>query len=240
MKEHFHFTFSHIREYFEKALTNNYQIITCRDYSAYKEELSYKTRLLINRVDIDLSPKKAKRLAMMFNDLGIKATFFVRLHANEYNPFAFENYRILKYIRDSGHEIGYHSEVIEESVIWNEPADECLQRDIHILNSMLGINIQGVASHGGLTELNNLDFWKERRPADFGLLYEAYDRHPEFNLFYDAIYVSDANWTTWKCYNQGTLIDGDTRTLGEHIEAGHDLIYTLIHPATYFDQHFYE
>ena len=33
---------------------------------------------------------------------------------------------------------------------------------------------EGVASHGGMTGLNNLDFWKDREPSDFGLTYEAY------------------------------------------------------------------
>ena len=83
---------------------------------------------------------------------------FVRLHAPEYNLFSFENYRILKYIQKSGHEIGYHSEIIDQSAIWKESADDCLLRDIDILNRLIETNIQGIASHGGLTGLNNLTF----------------------------------------------------------------------------------
>ena len=105
---------------------------------------------------------------------------------------------------------------------------------------MLCINIEGVASHGGMTGLNNLDFWREKKPTDFGLLYEAYDKQPEFNLFQESFYVSDSNWTSWKCYQNGILRPDDKRTLGEHSFDGHKIIYSLIHPETYYDNHCYE
>lgn len=238
-KEGFQFTFANIEHYFNESLENGYDVITCRDYIQYKA-LGCKHKILVNRVDIDVSVKKAKVLADIFNRLKIKGTFFIRLHADEYNPFAFENYNILKFIRDSGHEIGYHSEVCDQAAIWNESADDCLRRDLDVLNTMLSIKVFGVASHGGMTGLNNLDFWKNKSPADFGLLYEAYDKQPEFNLFNDSWYVTDSCWTYWKCYNKGVLEQNDKRTLGEHIKHGHQILYSLIHPETYYNKHFYE
>jgi len=234
----FQFSFESIRETFSQVLHHGYQVLRCIDYVQMKKALPEKT--LVNRIDIDFSVKKAERLANIFIALGIKGTLFVRLHAPEYNPFSFENYRILKFIRDSGHEIGYHSEVVDEAVIWGEPAAPCLVRDVEIINRLLGINIKGVASHGGLTGLNNLDFWKQHQPREFGLVYEAYDEQTECDLFKNSFYVSDSNWTHWKCYNQGTLVEGDHRSLAQHAEAGHPVIYSLIHPDTFFDRHFYE
>lgn len=105
---------------------------------------------------------------------------------------------------------------------------------------MLQIKIKGVASHGGATGLNNLDFWKDRNARDFGLLYEAYDKTADFNLFGESFYISDSEWTRWKCYNRGKLVEGDRRSLMEHALDGHDLIYLLTHPETYFERHFYE
>ncbi len=116
----------------------------------------------------------------------------------------------------------------------------CFKRDIEVINRMFNMKIRGVASHGGMTGLNNLDFWKEKKASDFGLLYEAYDHQPEFNLFQEAFYVSDSEWTRWKCYNKGKLVEGDRRTFAEHAKDGHSLINILIHPDTYFDDHFYE
>ena len=237
-KEIFKFTFKHLEQSYLAALHAGYDIISCQDYVAIKPTLDRK--ILVARVDIDFSVKKSKILAEMFNRLGVKATFFVRLHAHEYNPFSFENYKILKFIRDAGHEIGYHSEIVDQSVIWNENISDCLRRDIAVLNCMLDINVVGVASHGGMTGLNNLDFWKDKTAKDFDLLYEAYDTQPAFDLMNHSFFVSDSCWTYWKCYQNGKRCENDKRHLIEHIQDGHPVLYSLIHPDTYYHEHFYE
>ena len=233
MAKKFRFTFKNIETEYRAIINSGYKIITCEDYVINKKSFVDK-KIVINRVDIDLSVKKAERLGQIFNSLGIKATFFLRLHAPEYNPFSFENYRIIKYLIDSGHEIGYHSEIINQSKIWEEDVEECLMRDIEIINRIFNINIKGVASHGGRTGLNNLDFWKDNKAEDFGLIYEAYD------FFDDCLYVSDSEWTQWKCCYKGRLVSGDRRSVSEHLNEENRHIYLLIHPDTYFDRHFYE
>ena len=62
--------------------------------------------------------------------------------------------------------MGYHSEVIDQATIWGEDEEACLLRDIEILNKMFNTKIVGIASHGGMTGLNNLDFWKNRKAVD--------------------------------------------------------------------------
>jgi hypothetical protein len=233
------FTFESIESQYRVALDQGYEFLTCADYvRCNKSELPSKA--VVNRVDIDVSVPRAERLGDVYNRLGIKATFFVRLHANEYNPSSFENYRILKSLVHAGHEIGYHSEIVDAAAIWGETAEACLRRDIAVINGMLDIEICGVASHGGMTGLNNLDFWEDRIPAEFGLLYEAYDRQTEFNLFHQSFYISDSEWTRWKCYDNGQLVEGNRKSFGEHVLDGHPLIYLLVHPDTYFDRHIYE
>ena len=94
MKTKFKFTFENLKKEYQLALDKGYELLTCEEYVLKKRNLGPTT--LVNRVDIDFSCKKAARLLDIFSELGIKATFFVRLHAPEYNPFSFENYRILK------------------------------------------------------------------------------------------------------------------------------------------------
>jgi len=236
----FHFTFSKLEKQLISAKEYGYQFITCQDYVKAKSAKKIPCPVVVSRVDIDFSCRKSRRLAEIFNRIGGKATFFVRLHAPEYNPFDFENYRCLKYIRDSGNEIGYHSEIVDQAAIWQEDPADCLRRDISVLNHMLGIQIKGVASHRGMTGLNNLDFWSDKKPAEFDLLYEAYDKEPTFNLFDTSFYISDSEWIRWKCYRNGELVGADHRNFGQHIADKHQLIYLLIHPDTYFDEHFYE
>jgi hypothetical protein len=234
----FPFTFQFIESEYQKIINLGYQIITCADYVEAKKQPFIK--LMVNRVDIDFSVKKTSEILNIYDRLGIKATFFVRLHAPEYNPFSFENYKILKRIKDEGHELGYHSEIIDQSTIWDEDAEACLLRDIEVLNKMFNSNIVGIASHGGMTGLNNLDFWKNKNASDYGLLYEAYDKQPEFNLFQEAFYVSDSEWTQWKAYDKGLLCKEDRRSPSEHALDGHNLLHLLIHPDTYYKEHIYE
>jgi peptidoglycan/xylan/chitin deacetylase (PgdA/CDA1 family) len=237
----FHFTFYNIKKQYQKAIEAGYDIITCEEYYQLKKaKRAFPSKILINRVDIDLSVKKTERLVDIFNELNIKATFFLRLHAPEYNPFSFENYRIIKKLISSGHELGYHSEIVDQAAIWGEEAGKCLIRDVSVINSMFDVKITGVASHGGMTGLNNLDFWKDKKAKDFGLNYEAYDKQSDFNLFQEAFYISDSEWIKWKCYDKGKLIGNDRRSLEEHIESAHPILHVLIHPDTYFDRHFYE
>jgi len=238
MNTEFHFTFDNLEAQYRAAQDAGYEFITCAEYADRKSDLT--TQTVVNRVDIDLSVKKADRLRDIFDRLGIKASFFVRLHAPEYNPFSFENYRILKAIRDSGHEIGYHSEIVDQAAIWDEDTTVCLRRDLDVLNRMLDIQVKGVASHGGMTGLNNLDFWKDRTAKQFDLIYEAYDKTDVFNLFEQSFYISDSEWIQWKCYDKGQLIKGDQRSFAVHLNDRHPLIYLLIHSDTYFDRHFYE
>lgn len=234
------FTFDSIERQYREAVALGYRFLTCQQFVLEKGGLKSTDKVIVNRVDIDFAGKKTARLVDIFDRLGIKATFFLRLHAPEYNPFSFEMYRIIKHLVESGHELGYHSEVIDQAAIWEEDPSDCLLKDIDIINRMFDVKIQGVASHGGTTGLNNLDFWRDKKPGDFGLLYEGYDHQPEFNLFQEAFYVSDSEWTRWKCYDKGRLLEGNRKSLAEHARDGHPLIYLLIHPDTYFDNNFYE
>jgi hypothetical protein len=232
-------TFDYIESEYLKVQTLGYEFLTCHEYISWKKN-ERKNKIVVNRVDIDFSVKKTKTLVDIFNKLGIKATFFLRLHAPEYNPFSFENYKIIKHLLESGHELGYHSEVVDQSAIWNEDPSACLVKDIQIINTIFNTRVKGVASHGGSTGLNNLDFWREKRASDFGLAYEVYDKEPEFNLFHESIYVSDSEWTRWKCYDKGKLVEGDKRSISEHAIDNHKILHFLIHPDTYYFEHFYE
>ena len=239
MKYKFTFTFDYLKNQYEQVLNYGYKVIKCEEYISWKLNKS-RELVLVNRVDIDFSVKKTDKIIEIFNELEIKATFFIRLHAPEYNPFSYENYRIIIKLLESGHELGYHSEVVDQSVIWDEDPTACLLRDIDIINRMFGIKIKGIASHGGMTGLNNLDFWSDKSAKDFGLLYETYDKEPDFNLFHESFFVSDSEWTNWKCYNKGQLVTDDRRSLAEHAKDKHELLQVLIHPDTYFIRHFYE
>lgn len=234
------FTYAYLESELKALQDNQYEFISCIDYVHKKANNQLATKTVVLRVDVDLSVKKADCLVDIFNKLSLKSTFFIRLHAPEYNPFSFENYRIIKKMIATGHEIGYHSEIVDEAHIWNEDASTCLIRDIQTINTMFDIQIKGVASHGGMTGLNNLDFWKDKKPENFGMVYEGYDKEPAYNIFQEALYVSDSEWTKWKCYSKGIKLDNDFRSPSEHLTDNPTLIHLLIHPDTYYTHNFYD
>lgn len=237
----FVFSWANLRREYEKLLELGYTVVSCREFAEKRssgEPLPDLT--LINRVDVDFSMKKAGILGSLFRELDITATFFVRLHAPEYNPFSFENYRVLRELTDSGFEIGLHSETIDAANIWGEDPVDCFERDLQALRTISGAEIVGSACHGGRTGFNNLDFWRDRVPADFGLTYEAYSDVEPFNLFQSSTYVSDSPWTYWKTYVHGAL-DADSRRSPSQVGSEKPpLLYLLVHPDTYFERHVYD
>ncbi len=231
------FTFDFIDREYARIVAAGYQFLNCAQAIAHvDDQRPFSPRTLINRVDVDISVPRALKLGQIFASYGISATFFFRLHANEYNPLSFENFSIIKKLDEMGFEIGYHSEIVDGAAIWGESAETVLRRDLDIMGAMLGKPIDGIASHGGITGLNNLDFWNGRRASDFGATYEAYDER----IFNAGVYVSDSEWTRWKSYRHGSLLTGERQGPADFAEAGEPLIYLLVHSDTYFDRHIYE
>ena len=234
------FTFDYIEAEYRSLLTMGYTFVTCQEaFDQFRAmgQLNDGSLTVINRIDVDCSLLRAGRLAKICNALGIKASFFIRLHAKEYNPFDFENFRQLRAIMEAGHEIGYHSEIIDQAAIWSEDAATALRRDLAVMEAMLGAPVRGAASHGGLTGLNNLDFWDDHNAAEFGLSYEAY----QDGLMEASRYISDSEWVRWKSYEKGVRLDSDDRSPSQHAREDQPaLIYLLTHSDTYYDRHVYE
>ena len=231
-------TFASLRSDLEYCLKNGYYFESCISY--VRKSSKGPRRSIILRVDVDYSVKKAERLCWLLNELGIKGTFFFRLHASEYNLFSFENYRILRFIVDSGHEIGLHSEIVEASQIWGEDARECLRRDLSVIETITSQKVFGSAAHRGYSGINNLDFWKSFKPSDFDLMYEGYDEGKEFGLFSSGLYISDSEWSCWKCYAKGVLIKNRLKSFVQFLRPEENTVYLLMHPDTFYDRHFYE
>ncbi len=232
-------TYEHLKLIYSKALEQGYRIITCQDYFVTHQDYFVthhyvRDKVLINRIDIDLSLEKADKVLQILNSLGIQASFFIRLHAREYNPFSFENFRIIKDMISTGHEIGLHSEMMDCSKIWDEIAVRSFIRDIQVLQSMIEYIPTGVASHGSnLTGTNNLNFWKNHSPKEYGLLYEAYDP-----IFFNNLYCS-IGLAGWKTYRLGHFLKAG-ECVCKYIKQGYPVIYLNLHPIKFFERHCYE
>lgn len=228
------FSYNHYKEIFQTALCEGYQVITLAQWFSGRFDASRK--VLINRIDVDANLYRLHFLCEIFKSLKIPASVFFRLHAKGYNLLFFDGINIVKKLHRQGHEIGLHSEIMDVGHICDMKPEEVLRSNLNVFKSLLDVEVQGVASHGDMTPYNNLDFWKTRSPEEFGILYEAYDDR----LWKHSRYISDSEYTQWKAYENGELMQGDQRCACEHLKEGVQTIYLLTHTCSYYDKHIHE
>jgi len=212
------FSYDHYKEILELA-KRQYGIMTMLQYSSSRPD-----KALVLRHDIDTNPRRALRMAQIEKKLDVRSTYFVRVHAEMYNPFGFKTYRQLREISRMGHEIGLHLENLDFSNITEEDPSSVLKREIQVLQTVLGTKVRGVAAHRGFSGIDNSDFVRDIDLSEFDLEYEAQE------LTRDCLFVSDSlrRWT----HTNGRCV---CRTLQED----HPRICLLVHPQFWYRTAYY-
>ncbi len=222
------FSYSHYEKILKDAKRLGYRIVTCGDFAKKQPKPPY----IVLRHDIEFYPDRAAELAKIERRLGVKSTYFVRLHANEYNPFGYKTYDALKIIASCGHEIGLHEESTDFSRIFREDLAGVLRRDKAVLELLLGKKVRGFSSHRDFTGYDNLALWRKNNPKKYGFEYHAY----EDRFFKGATYVSDS-LVSWKSYENGRLTHRKD-CLCKYVAERKPRIYALVHPRGWH-QHSY-
>lgn len=148
------FSYQHYREILKKALKAGFVITDFRDF----EKVKKKSKIIILRHDIDVIPVRHLALAKIEKSLGIKATYFVRVHGQYYYPSDQKTFQVLKNILKMGHEIGLHSEARSLAKIFQMPEKDLFLSEKKYLEEILEIKIQSASEHGDLGRNNN--FWQ--------------------------------------------------------------------------------
>jgi len=212
------FSYDHYREIIDSAKAK-YQILPLKDFKPLTKD-----KVLVLRHDIDAKVRRATRMAKLERDLDVTATYFVRVHAELYNPFGFRTYPLLKGIADMGHEIGLHFENLDFSHITGEDSSSVLRREIDVLETILGVKIKGIASHRGFSGIDNSDFMLKTRLSDFGVYYEAHE------LTKNCFFISDSlrRWarTNGQCVCQ-------------ILQENHPQLCLLAHPQFWYKKAYY-
>jgi hypothetical protein len=137
------------------------------------------------RHDIDLSIDNCLTFARLEHELGIAATYFVRVHARLYNPFEFHTYRKLREIESLGHELALHYEPGYAAAV-GEDETRMVRREKAILEAVLDHPVVSASAHlpgkSGKTVT-------EANASSFELRYEAYSDH----FMKGFKYLSDSN-----------------------------------------------
>ncbi len=228
------FTFDFYKKIFQTALNNSYKVITLKEF--FHDEYIKGEKILVNRIDVDFRIDRLEAIYRIFKELEIKASIYLRLHSPEYNLLSIGNIKIIQDLVSIGCEIGLHTELEDLGGYCKLNKQKVLEKELEFLENIFETKIYGTASHGDMTHYNNLDFWKTNKPNDFGLTYEAYDH----KLFNHCRYVSDSEWTKWKAYENGKLLEDDRRTPIEHMKDNCKVLHLLTHPESWYKNYIYE
>lgn len=177
------FKFNHYHVFLTKAIAKKYGFRTFTNYTGIEK------RTIILRHDIDFRPDKALEIAQIEAELDIIATYFVRVHAKEYNPFEYKTYNILMQLLEWGHEIGLHTEALDMVQTFGGTIHDRFMAEMIALETILDRDIEVAVPHGdfgGTIAEQRLNFFKDYRkqvPINY---------HPfEDRFFKDMKFISD-------------------------------------------------
>ncbi len=209
------FTFEHYEQILKTAKDAGYNFISMEDFANGKRP----DKFLIIRHDIEFSPSAALKFAEIEYKFGVKATYFIRVHADNYNPFGFKTYYAFKKIIELGQDIGLHYEHLDFSEITNHDPYEVIIKEKNLLELVFDKKIRGIAPHRDFTPIINRDYWKENDFHELGFTYEAYMD----DFFKGTFYLSDSlgKW------------GGEGKCLCHYI-GKENKIYVLIHPFYWY------
>lgn len=214
------FTLNKYRELCGTIAHSDYTLLTLEEYFSLKK---LPEKFIILRHDVDDEPEYALKMAKLENELGVRSTYYFRTIEN-----VFKKDIILK-IRDMGHEVGYHYEVLDEACGNYTEAIELFKQCLEKFNDIC--EIKTIAQHGSplLGNLNatsvsgmyeiikslargnkvftnwvNVDIWKEYDFRDFGIIGEAYISIDFNSLFY----ISDTGMSWNNKYRMKDVVKG--------------------------------
>lgn len=193
------FTFRHYKEIIEAAKANNFTF-------SFFTGLS-RTKRIYLRHDVDVSLKNALEIAKIEKEKDVCSTFFIRLHASFYNPIHFESLKIIKQIKDLGHQLGLH---YDKKIDKSFDLEQDIKAEYDYLNEHIPIE-KVVSFHKPDKDVLNLEL------REFINAYSPY--------FFNKIdYISDSNRELKKgCIKQ-------------YIKNCFNNIQVLIHPIWWYEK----
>jgi hypothetical protein len=172
------------------VLGKQYRICTVSEYLSEKPE----GPVAVIRHDVDRKIKNALDMAKREHERGIRSSYYFRY------PFTFRPDLIRK-IKDLGHEIGYHYEVLSKTNGDYQKAIALFQTELEEFRKICPVDT--ICMHGSpLSKYNNRDLWNHYDYHSYGILGEAFlSFEQDHNDFH---YLTDTG-RTWS--NRHTLRD---------------------------------
>jgi hypothetical protein len=224
------YTLDKYQELCEAICSSGYTTLTAKKYFELRDKLENNhIKFVILRHDIERNPANAVKMARIENNLGISSTFYFRTL-----PRVFRK-DVIEQIKDRGHEVGYHYEVLSKAKGDYEKAVELFEQELSEFRKI--VDVKTICMHGSpLSKYDNRDLWKRYDFKDFGIVGEAYLSIKEVDYFSDT----GRSWN-WKNKMRDFMIDNNndkdlisvntTDELIRLIKSGRvERLYILAHP----------
>lgn len=134
------FSYDHYGYILKQYQKTGYEIVLFTDYPTAD-------RFIYLRHDVDRSLEKALAMARFENTLGIKSTYFVRVHSRYYNCFSFPGLKALREIMAMGHEIGLHTEFYDYAKIFGDDGINVFGKEKRMLEEILDRPVKVFSPH---------------------------------------------------------------------------------------------
>ena len=203
------FSYNHYQSILKQALKMGFTIISFGDYPKF----SKKPKIILLRHDIDYSPQRALAIAKIEKKLGLKSTYFVRVHGEYYHPFDHQSYSAIKMITELGHEIGLHSEARSLAQEFKIPVVALFRIEKEILEKIFDLKVVSASEHADLGRSQN--YWQKHLFAQIAKRKVGIKHYPQ--EWSDFKYLSDS-LGSWK---EGCLC----QNLRKYVK-----IQALVHP----------
>lgn len=170
-------------------------------FQTFEEFLSVSVdgKVVVLRHDIDKLPYNAITLGEIEHDLGVKATYYIRIVKGTWNE------DVIKQLIRLGHEVSYHYEDLTITRGDYEKAWEHFQK--HFVNIRTFYPAKTVCMHGSpLSKWDNRKLWEKYDYRELGIIGEPY-----FDVDYSQVlYVTD----TGRSWNKSEVSVRDKITNG--------------------------
>lgn len=151
-------------------------------FSAY-DTFDRNAKFVLCRHDVDLSPHRALRLALIEQEEGVISTYFWHLHSEYYNLFEKSIYDIICAINGMGHRFGIHFDTHFYNIRNQQQIEENLLREKEILERLFPVEIKVFSFHNTNSFIMGCQDWQY---AGLVNTYAAYFQK-------EVTYCSDSN-----------------------------------------------
>ena len=165
------------------------------------------------RHDLDASVVRAASMATVEKEMGVRTTYFLRLHSAFYNPLETETHALICDIIRYGHQLGLHFEAAFHHVTTQQTLETALGRDRRVMEDWFGVEVTAFSFHNPQGD-GMLGFGSDT----YAGMVNTYGTHLN-----EYKYISDSNgyWRHDRLYD---VLTGGTRRL-----------HVLTHPEWWTD-----